>query len=224
MSQFTTELRNIVNQTLDSAGVARTEENWPRAYAMIGLDDYPIFQEAYRSTLNDKIIRRYWMREIGGETVALFRMFLRRTMHEIMPYYNQMYESLALADQIQPLVDHKRTIAEDAAGRASNQASTNATSASTGQDLFNDTPMSALNIDNVKSGKYLSTADFTEATTTDNGKSDSSGSYDNKLSRTETGHDKPESELLLLWRSTFVNIDLEIVESEAVSSCFMGLW
>lgn len=224
MSQFTTELRNIVNQTLDSAGVARTEENWPRAYAMIGLDDYPIFQEAYRSTLNDKIIRRYWMREIGGETVALFRMFLRRTMHEIMPYYNQMYESLALADQIQPLVDHKRTIAEDAAGRASNQASTNATSASTGQDLFNDTPMSALNIDNVKSGKYLSTADFTEATTTDNGRSDSSGTYDNTLSRIETGHDKPESELLLLWRSTFVNIDLEIVESEAVSSCFMGLW
>lgn len=224
MSQFTTELRNIVNQTLDSAGVACTEENWPRAYAMIGLDDYPIFQEAYRSTLNDKIIRRYWMREIGGETVALFRMFLRRTMHEIMPYYNQMYESLALADQIQPLVDHKRTIAEDAAGRASNQASTNATSASTGQDLFNDTPMSALNIDNVKSGKYLSTADFTEATTTDNGRSDSSGTYDNTLSRIETGHDKPESELLLLWRSTFVNIDLEIVESEAVSSCFMGLW
>lgn len=224
MSQFTTELRNIVNQTLDSAGVARTEENWPRAYAMIGLDDYPIFQEAYRSTLNDKIIRRYWMREIGGETVALFRMFLRRTMHEIMPYYNQMYESLALADQIQPLVDHTRTIAEDATGRASNQASTNATSASTGQDLFNDTPMSALNIDNVKSGKYLSTADFTEATTTDNGRSDSSGTYDNTLSRTETGHDKPESELLLLWRSTFVNIDLEIIESEAVSSCFMGVW
>lgn len=224
MSQYTTELRNIVNQTLDNAGVPRTEENWPKAYAMIGLDDYPIFQEAYRSTLNDKIIRRYWMREIGGETVALFRMFLRRTMHEIMPYYNQMYESLALAKQIQPLVDHTRTITEDATGSASNQASTNATSASTGQDLFNDTPMSALNIDNVKSGKYLSTADFTEATTTDNGRSDSSGSYDNKLSRTETGHDKPESELLLLWRSTFVNIDLEIVESEAVSSCFMGLW
>lgn len=224
MSQYTTELRNIVNQTLDNAGVPRTEENWPKAYAMIGLDDYPIFQEAYRSTLNDKIIRRYWMREIGGETVALFRMFLRRTMHEIMPYYNQMYESLALAKQIQPLVDHTRTITEDAAGSASNRASTNATSASTGQDLFNDTPMSALNIDNVKSGKYLSTADFTEATTTDNGRSDSSGSYDNTLSRIETGHDKPESELLLLWRSTFVNIDLEIVESEAVSSCFMGLW
>lgn len=224
MSQFTTELRNIVNQTLDSAGVPRTEENWPRAYAMIGLDDYPIFQEAYRSTLNDKIIRRYWMREIGGETVALFRMFMRRTMHEIMPYYNQMYESLALADQIQPLVDHARTIAEDATGSTSNQASTNATSASTGQDLFNDTPMSALNIDNVKSGKYLSTADFTEATTTDNGRSDSSGSYDNTLSHIETGHDKPESELLLLWRSTFINIDLEIVESEAVSRCFMGLW
>ena len=224
MSQFTTELRNIVNQTLDSAGVPRTEENWPRAYAMIGLDDYPIFQEAYRSTLNDKIIRRYWMREIGGETVALFRMFLRRTMHEIMPYYNQMYESLALADQIQPLVDHARTIAENATGRASNQASTNATSASTGQDLFNDTPMSALNIDNVKSGKYLSTADFTEATTTDNGRSDSSGAYDNTLSRIETGHDKPESELLLLWRSTFVNIDREIVEHDAVRECFMMIW
>lgn len=224
MSQFTTELRNVVDQALDDANLRRSEANWHAAYKIIGLDDYPIFDEAYRQTLNDKIIRHYWMREIGGETVALFRFFLRRAMHEIMPYYNQMYESLALADQIRPLVDHTRTTAEDATGRASNQASTNATSASTGQDLFNDTPMSALNIDNVKSGKYLSTADFTEATTTDNGRSDSSGTYDNTLSRTETGHDKPESELLLLWRSTFVNIDLEIIESEAVSSCFMGLW
>ncbi|UWI18485.1 MAG: hypothetical protein [Bacteriophage sp.] len=214
----------MVDQALDDANLRRSEANWHAAYKIIGLDDYPIFDEAYRQTLNDKIIRHYWMREIGGETVALFRFFLRRAMHEIMPYYNQMYESLALADQIRPLVDHTRTTAEDATGRASNQASTNATSASTGQDLFNDTPMSALNIDNVKSGKYLSTADFTEATTTDNGRSDSSGTYDNTLSRTETGHDKPESELLLLWRSTFVNIDLEIIESEAVSSCFMGLW
>ena len=84
--------------------------------------------------------------------------------------------------------------------------------------------MSALNFDNIKAGNYASTADFTDASTTDTGKSDSSGTYANDLARTETGHDKPESELLLLWRETFVNIDREIVEHDAVRECFMMIW
>src|SRR4051794_4007521 len=39
----------------------------------IGLNDYPIFDEAYRPTLNKKITDRYLNREIGMETISLFR-------------------------------------------------------------------------------------------------------------------------------------------------------
>lgn len=224
MSEHSLQLRWLVEQALADAKLPNIEANWHAAYDKLGLADYPIFDEAYRQTLNDKIIRHYFMYEIGAETAGLFRMFVRDAMFLIMPYYNQLYLSEIAAKGIQPLIDHARTITEKASGTASNTASTNATSASSAQDIFSDTPMSALNFDNIKAGNYASTADFTDASTTDTGKSDSSGSYDNNLSRTETGHDKAESELLLIWRGTFVNIDRDVVEDKALRECFMTIW
>ena len=224
MSKYTVQLRWILEQTLEDKGLDMSEANWGSAYDKLGLADYPIFDEAYRETLNNKIIRHYFMYEIGAETAGLFRLFVRDAMFLIMPYYNQLYLSEIIAKGIQPLIDHARTITETASGTASNTANTNATSASTGQDVFSDTPQSALNLENIKDGKYATTADFTNASTSDTGKSSSTGTYDNKLSRTKTGHDKPESELLLLWRETFVNIDREIVEHDAVRECFMMIW
>ena len=224
MSKYSLQLRWLVEQALANGGWELHEDNWNNAYEKLGLADYPIFDEAYRETLNNKIIRHYWMYEIGSETAGLFRWNLRDAMFMVMPYYNQMYLSEIAAKGIRPLIDHARTITEDATGTASNNANTSATSTSNAQDIFSDTPMSALNFDNIKAGSYASTADFADASTTDSGKSDSSGSYDNKLSRTETGHDKAEAELLLIWRDTFVNIDREIVEHDAVRECFMMIW
>lgn len=224
MSKYTVQLRWILEQALKDKGLDMSEANWVSAYDKLGLADYPIFDEAYRETLNNKIVRHYFMHEIGAETAGLFRLFVRDAMFLIMPYYNQLYLSEITAKGIQPLIDHARTITEDATGTASNNANTSATSTSNAQDIFSDTPMSALNFDNIKAGNYASTADFTDASTTDSGKSDSSGSYDNKLSRTETGHDKSESELLLIWRDTFVNIDCDVVEDKALRECFMTIW
>lgn len=224
MSKYTVQLRWVLEQALADAKLPNIEANWHAAYDKLGLADYPIFDEAYRQTLNDKIIRRYFMYEIGAETAGLFRLFVRDAMFLIMPYYNQLYLSEITAKGIQPLIDHARMITEKASGTASNTANTNATSASNAQDIFSDTPMSALNFDNIKAGNYASTADFADASTTDTGKSDSSGTYANDLVRTETGHDKPESELLLLWRETFVNIDRDVVDDKALRECFMMLW
>lgn len=224
MSKYTVQLRWILEQTLEDKGLDMSEANWGSAYDKLGLADYPIFDEAYRETLNNKIVRHYFMYEIGAETAGLFRLFVRDAMFLIMPYYNQLYLSEITAKGIQPLIDHARTITETASGTASNTANTNATSASTGQDVFSDTPQSALNLENIKDGKYATTADFTNASTSDTGKSSSTGTYDNKLSRTETGHDKAESELLLIWRDTFVNIDRDVVEDKALRECFMTIW
>lgn len=224
MSKYSLQLRWILEQALKDKGLDMSEANWGSAYDKLGLADYPIFDEAYRETLNNKIVRHYFMYEIGAETAGLFRLFVRDAMFLIMPYYNQLYLSEITAKGIQPLIDHTRTIAEDATGTASNNANASATSTSNAQDIFSDTPMSALNFDNIKAGNYASTADFTDASTTDTGMSDSSGTYANNLARTETGHDKSESELLLIWRDTFVNIDRDVVEDKALRECFMAIW
>ena len=57
MSKYTTELRYLEEMKYD-----------------YGQNDYPIFDENYRSVLNKKIKDHYYVREIGFETAGLFRL------------------------------------------------------------------------------------------------------------------------------------------------------
>ena len=94
MALYTTLLRSIVEQRQADAHVG--PDDFTVAYRTLGLDGYPIFDESYRQTLNDKIIRHFYFREIGQETVARFRWYMDMTMRENMPYFNQLYSSLNL--------------------------------------------------------------------------------------------------------------------------------
>lgn len=75
--------------------------------ATLSLDAYPIFQDAYREVLNQKIIDHFYFREIGFETVALFNNRLAARMNEVMPYFNKLYETQLLS--IDPLITKKYT-------------------------------------------------------------------------------------------------------------------
>lgn len=84
MSRYTTELRFIL-------------DNYR---SRMGLDEYPIFNESYRSHLNDLIINTFYFDEIGQETPARFCMMFKNKMNLIMPEYNKLYAAL---DGINPL-------------------------------------------------------------------------------------------------------------------------
>lgn len=94
MSDYTTQLRWPVERR--QYETKSSPDDYSKCYAMLGLDKYPIFDESYRSFLNDKIIRHFYFREIGFETLAQFRWYVRTTMDENMPYFNQLYDSLNL--------------------------------------------------------------------------------------------------------------------------------
>ncbi len=70
----------------------------------IGLNEYPIFDESYRDSLNQKILDHYWYNEIAHESIDMFIHQLKVKMNEIMPFYNQLYES-ELVD-FDPMVTH----------------------------------------------------------------------------------------------------------------------
>lgn len=96
MSKYTVELRWLVEQYITDAGhpvVPFDETYWSDTYTRLGLANYPIFDASYRQKLNDKIIRHFYVREIGFETAGLFRHYMNLKMQEIMPYYNQLYLS-----------------------------------------------------------------------------------------------------------------------------------
>lgn len=85
MARYTIELGKLV------------ESGYPLSFG-----NYPIFNEEYRQTLEQKIIDHYYFNEIGAETADRFSFYLRRKMREIMPYYNQLYQTTLL--EFDPLV------------------------------------------------------------------------------------------------------------------------
>lgn len=260
MSKYTTQLRFPIEQSLDNRGFNHKESNWKYCYEMLGLNDYPLFDELYRETLNNKIIRAYYFREIGFETLGLFAWQMRRTMFEIMPYYNQLYDSERL--EIDPFLTRNMDYAEkwtrdesktakqdttseaahntDASGTTANSA--NGSTESNDRNVFNDTPMNGLDTGAVENMDYATNVTFDKGSTSS--RTDSNGSTTNKEERTdkategmersesgdydgtkihnEKGFDGSQSELLLTYRKTFLNIDLEVVNK--VGILFMGLW
>ena len=100
MSKYTTEVRYICESyagLTESVGYDSIEEVVDKSYLKIfNNDKIPMFKgetEAHRAGLLKKILLHYYTREIGYETVGLWKLKLNQKMIEIMPYYNQLYES-----------------------------------------------------------------------------------------------------------------------------------
>lgn len=106
MAKYTTELRTVCEHLAgydESTGYQNVNTVIENSRAKIFNFDFPIFDEAYRSVLETKIIKHYYTREIGAETVGLWQLWLDTKMNEIMPYYNKLYESELL--EFNPLFD-----------------------------------------------------------------------------------------------------------------------
>lgn len=96
MSKYTTEVRYICEKFAGkdvSVDYNKVDEVINASRVYIFDFDYPIFDTLYKPRLECKILKHFYTREIGAETVGLWKLFLNRKMNEIMPYYNQRYNS-----------------------------------------------------------------------------------------------------------------------------------
>lgn len=265
MAIFTAELRTLIENGFD-----------------IGLQEYPIFDSAYRAGLNKKIIDHYFLREIGAETAGLFKFYLNRKMNEIMPYFNQLYLSELL--EFNPLynVDTTETLDRDTTGNSvtagqtttentdTNKTTNDGTSESNGnstgnsttnttgnadlKSVYSDTPQGLLSIGNIYNELYATNATLQDnaetgtSTTTSNGTTatngathaetvsngSANGTANTSLNANNTGTEdytrkvlgksagESYSELLLKFRETFLNIDMQVID--ALADCFMQLY
>ena len=208
MAKYTVELRKLIESQYD-----------------IGLMDYPIFDASYRATLNQKIKDHFAFCEIGAETPGRFKMFLNRTMREIMPLYNQMYASAALS--INPLYNFDLTETTTREGSSASEATGSASAESTTDTLAanSDTPASLLSADNIKGNLYASNASRGESagSSTDSSSQLANSSSLEAYARRLTGSQgMSQSAALLEFRKTFLNIDMMILQD--LETCFMGVW
>lgn len=173
--------------------------------------DFPIWNEEYRHTLEKKILFHYYTREIGEETVALFKLRLQSTLLEVMPYFNKLYESADF--DFSPLTNYdimrKGAFTDDGTGEAN--------SSGTGWNLFNDTPQGSLT--EIDSNKYLTTA----TKNTSNNSSDNKSHLHRDYWETINGRTGVSgSKLLKEYRDTIINIDMMVINS--LADCFFQLW
>lgn len=106
MSLYTTEVRYICENAAGrdiSVGYDNLDDILTPEVVNSVMPNYPLFDEAYRTVLNKKILMHYYTREISEETVGLWKLRMRAKMNEIMPYYNKLYESETL--EFNPLYD-----------------------------------------------------------------------------------------------------------------------
>lgn len=137
MSHYTTEVRFICEQyagEFTSSDYSTVESVIENSRKKIFDFDFPIYDESYRSVLETKILKRYYTREIGFETVALWKFWLNKRLNEIMPYYNQLYKSTLL--EFNPLYDTDYTTTSNA-NKKFDEANSR-TSTATGNNLRTD--------------------------------------------------------------------------------------
>lgn len=128
MSKYTTELRFICEHDAglyESAGYNNVNEILQACHSHVFSFEYPIFDEAYRSVLEIKILKHFYTQEICAETVGLWKLFLDARMNEIMPYYNKLYESELL--KFNPLYDTDYTRTSESEGNKTGEENTDNT-------------------------------------------------------------------------------------------------
>ena len=218
MSKYTTEVRYICEHYAgldDSIGFNSVEEVIANSRTKIFDFNFPIFDESYRSVLETKILKHYYTREIGAESVGLWKLWLDTKLNEIMPFYNKWYESELL--EFNPLHDVDLTTDKDGnlAGERQNGGSvvennnltTNSTTHSEGTagpdysgssqgtrsdnnwDYYSDTPQGGLN--GIENNTYLTNVrhNVNNATSGDTSSSttDSENENDTTTTITNTG-------------------------------------
>lgn len=215
-------------------------------YDDIGLTQYPIFDEQYREPLNAKIIDRFLFREIGLETPEMFIHCLRRKMNEIMPEYNQFYLSERLKIDPFKTLD-MRTLSnteqsasseqeqeQETASTADGKTQTENVSDSKSRAVNSSTPQQRLNdfgdyadsiADSTGETSNVGTGEeHSENTSTGKNTGRSEDSAESSTENTQTGYSGSPAELLSLYRQTFLNIDLDILNRLDREGLFMNIW
>jgi hypothetical protein len=185
MSKYTTEVRFICEQKAGlegSVGASDVDEVLSKSWNKVVTSNFAIFDEAYREKLVSKVLKHYYLREIGAETAGIWMLWMNTKFEEIMPYYNQLYESAKL--KFEPFYDvdytrsSQRDVTETEHGSYENKGQTQSEGSSTdtgktgntrtgkttevgstggtSKDLYSDTPQGALT--GVDNETYLTNA------------------------------------------------------------------
>lgn len=202
MAKYTTTIKELMKNNFD-----------------FQLTSYPIFDESYRETLNKNILNHFYMCEIGFETAALFRFYLKQKMNEIMPYYNTLYNNQKiLIENIKDNVNFEETLKRDVKNETSSTSSSN----SKGKNVFQDTPQGSIKNSDIDNYEYATNINLSKNDINDNsnGKGSSTEDYVKKI--IGNNGSKYNLDILKDLKNNLMNIDLMIIND--LKELFMQIY
>lgn len=235
MARYTVLLKDII---FSLTGVTKESEAIEQARSSIFDFSYPIYDVKHKAELERKILKHYYMQEIGQETYGLWKHFLDMTMNEIMPFFNQKYE--AVAKEYDWLLEDDHTRTKDINSTDTTKGKTSSTIENTGtitksytkddQRRFSDTPQNGLS--GVLNDKYLTEYERTTGLDSDkqtnalsntmSGNNETAMIGSSRETETYKGRSSSGSKLLQERLGVIQNIDMEVIK--ALSDLFMCLW
>lgn len=219
MSKYTTQVRWIVESLTPDSADLTIDQRIAKAAPLIFNFNFPIFEESYRNILEHKILLHYYMREIGQETVALWKLTLNERLNLIMPYYNTLYTALQNKYKIMSDVDLEELYlgSRDETGNFAGTTNANASDngSTSGQTMSSDFPQAAVvGSKDYYSGSTESTADSNNTTTSET-KTDNTNKIttDDNHILTKTGMTgmRTRGQILADYTQDLFNIDLRVI-------------
>lgn len=220
MSRYTVELRDIVENT--------SREEVESFFTDYRLEDYLTEQEIAvinergtwsKERLAQKIVDHYYMREIGVETVGLFKLKAKVAMQEIMEEKLPLIYSAAI--KYDPLVNVDYTEEYDSASSSNSTGKSKGTS--TGLNVNSDTPQGQINKTSILQGAYASSTGASESEATNEDVSSNNGSQTySKRVKGNSGVSATAQKMVQQYRENIIMIDRDIIKD--LSSLFMGIY
>lgn len=251
MSKYTLELRELFEPIKFNPPLYTREEieNWFKDYE---LSDYLTSKQIQsintwglwsKDKLARKIIDHYYMRELGFETPALFKHYVKVTMQEIMEEYLPLIYSSSI--EYDPLVnvDYTETFERTAdntgnvnnTGSSTGSSNSSTTDNSSGLSVSSDTPQGQINKQSILNGQYASATAANEnetnvesdTTTTTNNSSNTSSTNNTSEEYTKrikgnSGVSATAQKMVEQYRENIIAIDKEIINK--LQDLFMGLY
>lgn len=224
MARYTIELRNVISMFGEN-----TVKGWFEDYELSDyLTDDEIAVIAERGVWNkDKlaqaILDHYYMYEIGFETPALFKHYVKVYIQEIMERKLPLIYSSSI--EYDPLVnvDYTETFERNITGTG--EANSNSSSNGTGLTVSSDTPQGQINKQAILGGSYASQTSATETENRVNDISSSSSNTDENYSKRVKGNSGVSATaqaMVKQYRENIIAIDEDIIKE--LNKCFMGLY
>ena len=221
MARYTVQLRKIIESVGEDEVLKWFQDydltNYLSAEEIKVITDRGTWSPA---RLAQKIVDHYYMKEIGLETVGLFKRKVKVAMQEIMEEKLPLIYSASLEYNPLTNVNYTETYSGASTNTNTSSSDTTATSDSSGLTVNSDTPQGQISKQNILEGAYASSTSANEiedtANTQSSGESSGSGTQDyTKHFEGNQGISATYQKMVQQYRDNIRAIDREIIEDLA---------